>query len=233
MPFSKAAISSVRVAMLSFAVAMACSESETARSMPFFLSSARSSWVVQYSFLWMSSSCSFFRTATMLSIILMTLSKPPRFKDFLPASVRAIRSMPVRSMWPAAVRATRMAVIAWVRKAVALVRTCTKLALALGRVFLNSSSASSSLRTLMVSASATSSSARTFLRSSHSAVFVLQLSSRLPRNSWSLASAAWVSDRSSFICTICTPNSPMATVFVSMEAVSALTSFVFAAISSP
>mmetsp|Transcript_61864 Transcript_61864/g.191689 ORF Transcript_61864/g.191689 Transcript_61864/m.191689 type:complete len:214 (+) Transcript_61864:1226-1867(+) len=107
-----------------------------------------------------------------------------------------------------------------------------KLALMLGSVFLNKSNASSSFKTLMVSARATSSSARTFLRSSHSAVFSLQLWSKCARTCWSSASAAWVSERSSFIWTICTPNSPIAVVFVSMAAVRACVSLVFAAISS-
>mmetsp|Transcript_61865 Transcript_61865/g.191696 ORF Transcript_61865/g.191696 Transcript_61865/m.191696 type:complete len:234 (+) Transcript_61865:854-1555(+) len=232
MLFSKAAISSVTVARPSFAASMACSLSETARSMVFFLSSAMSSCLPQYSFLCSSSSCSFFKTSTMLSIILTTFSKPPLPRAFLLESASTRRSRPARSCGRDTRTAARKEAMACSRCAAAPEETWRKLALALGRVFLKRSSASSSLMTLIVSASATSSSERVFDLSSHSAVFVAQLSFKFPRNFWSSARAASVSLRSSFMLTICTPSSPICLVLLSTDAVSATTSFFLAAISS-
>merc|ERR1719510_2827627 len=95
-----------------------------------------------------------------------------------------------------------------------LTLVCTKLAaLALGKVFLKRSKASSSLRTLIVSANATNSSARVLDLSSHSAVFVAQLFSRFAKNSLSAISAASVSVKSSFISTISMPSSPICLSF--------------------
>mmetsp|Transcript_72899 Transcript_72899/g.193638 ORF Transcript_72899/g.193638 Transcript_72899/m.193638 type:complete len:259 (-) Transcript_72899:112-888(-) len=231
-PASNAAISEARVAMPSLAAAMAPSSSETVRSKDFFLSSLKSNCSLQYSFLWSSSSCSVLSTSTMPSIILMTLSKPP-----LPAAFRLVkantrRSRPVRSCGLRAPAAVRKAAKACWRLAVLPAATWTKLALALGNVFLNSSIASSSFNTLIVSASATSSSALVFFRSSHSAAFVAQLFSKPARNFLSSARAASVSERSSFMFTIATPNSPICFVLDSMDPVSATTSFVLAAMSS-
>jgi len=108
----------------------------------------------------------------------------------------------------------------------------TKLALGPGKVFLNRSRASSSFSTLIVSASATSSSERVFDRSSHSEVFVEQLFCRFCRKSLSALRAAWVSDKSSFACTMETPNTPICLVFASTVASSAPTSLFLAATSS-
>merc|ERR1719362_2750995 len=113
-----------------------------------------------------------------------------------------------------------------------LTLVCIKLALALGKVFLNRSKASSSFRTLIVSAKATNSSARVFDRSSHSAVFVAQLFSKFAMNSLSAIKAASVSVMSSFISTISMPSSPMRFNFFSISAVKASTSAFFAAIKS-
>mmetsp|Transcript_107900 Transcript_107900/g.348280 ORF Transcript_107900/g.348280 Transcript_107900/m.348280 type:complete len:206 (+) Transcript_107900:1070-1687(+) len=204
---------------------MACSSS-------FFLSSIWSNWIAQYSFLASSSDCSFFSTSTMSSHILMTLSKVPLLTARLPLRASTRKSKPVFLWAPTRFCALCTIANARARSETALVSTCTKLALPLGSVFLKSSSASSSLRTLMVSANATSSSARVFDRASHSAVLVEQLFSSPARNFLSSAKDAAVSSRSSFSCTILIPSSPTCAVFVSMDAPSALTSFVLAAISS-
>mmetsp|Transcript_11792 Transcript_11792/g.35279 ORF Transcript_11792/g.35279 Transcript_11792/m.35279 type:complete len:290 (-) Transcript_11792:437-1306(-) len=228
MPAFSAAISSVSVAMSSFAFSMLVSLSEIARDRDFFLSSARSNCSRQYSFLWSSLACSAFRVAIISSTMAMTFSKP----IFLPLRASAMRSRRTRC-GPFAPCAFSSAARARARRAPAVVRTSTKLEAALGSVFLKSSSASSSFRSLIVSASALSSSPRVFTRASHSFFFFAQLSSRLARNSLSAASASWVSLRSPFICTRATPSSPTFSIFVSMAAVSTVTSFFFAAMSSP
>mmetsp|Transcript_74283 Transcript_74283/g.215254 ORF Transcript_74283/g.215254 Transcript_74283/m.215254 type:complete len:234 (+) Transcript_74283:3353-4054(+) len=232
MPFSRAAISSVSVAMASFAVAMALSSSEMERCKVFFWSSVVSNCSAQYSFLSSSSLCSVLRTPIMSSTILMTFSKPPWFSDFLPASVSINKSRAACWLLGAAARALTSTSMARLRCFEAPEANCTKLELAEGSVFLKRSNASSSLRTLIVSASATSSSARVLERSSHSAVFVAQLSSNPFRNFWSAKSAAWVSVKSSFICTMLTPNSPICVVFASMAAPRASTSLLLALIIS-
>eukprot|EP00418_Pyrodinium_bahamense_P070376 CAMPEP_0179098226 /NCGR_PEP_ID=MMETSP0796-20121207/45255_1 /TAXON_ID=73915 /ORGANISM="Pyrodinium bahamense, Strain pbaha01" /LENGTH=73 /DNA_ID=CAMNT_0020795999 /DNA_START=37 /DNA_END=255 /DNA_ORIENTATION=- len=71
-----------------------------------------------------------------------------------------------------------------------------KLALAEGNVFLKTSRASSSFKTLIVSAKAFNSSARVRLTSSHSSVFVEQLVSSSALNLVSAASDSWVSVKS-------------------------------------
>mmetsp|Transcript_67745 Transcript_67745/g.192004 ORF Transcript_67745/g.192004 Transcript_67745/m.192004 type:complete len:256 (-) Transcript_67745:669-1436(-) len=210
--------------------AIACSDFPTARSSAFFLSSDASNWAAQYSFFWSSCCCSFFRFATISSTMAMTFSKPPWVKAFLPLSASTRRSSPARSRLSEPCRARRIAARASERMAEALVLTCTKLALGLGRVFLNNSRASSSLRSLMVSASARSSSARVFDRSSHSAFFVSQPFFSSARNFLSSARASSVSDRSSFIWAIFTPSSPIRVSFSWMDAVKAATSLVLAAI---
>mmetsp|Transcript_65638 Transcript_65638/g.165390 ORF Transcript_65638/g.165390 Transcript_65638/m.165390 type:complete len:259 (-) Transcript_65638:808-1584(-) len=232
MPSSKLAMSSLNVAMASVASAMAFSSSDNVRSRPFFLSSAWSNCKPQYSFLSSSSFCSCLRTATMLSIILMTLSKPPWLNAFLPESATAIKSSAARSLGDALCEASRTTSKARARSLEAPDANWTKLAPALGNVFLNKSSASSSLRTLMVSAKATSSSARVFERSSHSAVFVAQFVSNSLRKFWSARSAASVSERSSFASTMWTPRSPMVLVLDSIEFVRAATSLLLADIIS-
>mmetsp|Transcript_44563 Transcript_44563/g.111968 ORF Transcript_44563/g.111968 Transcript_44563/m.111968 type:complete len:261 (-) Transcript_44563:366-1148(-) len=234
MPASRAAISSASEAIASLATATSLSSCDITRSKPFFLSSARSNCSEQYSFLCSSSNCSFLSTSTISSIILMTLSKPPWVRALFPTSAKVRKSRLARSWLRAALRAPRIASSARARSLEAAVDddTCTRLAPAPGRVFLKRSSASSSLRTLMVSARATSSSALVFLRSSHSAVFVLQLFPSSSLNFRSAANASCVSARSAFICAIATPISPIASVFDSMSVVSASTSFFLAAMSA-
>mmetsp|Transcript_61867 Transcript_61867/g.191706 ORF Transcript_61867/g.191706 Transcript_61867/m.191706 type:complete len:243 (+) Transcript_61867:995-1723(+) len=205
---------------------MAVFVSDNVRSSSFFLSSDRSNSDMQYSFLWSSSNCSVFRVATMPSIIPMTFSKP----IFLPRSARRIRSM--RTWSGRADRAWRRVSMALARSSDLLSWTCTKLVAGLGRVFLNRSKASSSFKTLIVSASATSSAALVFTRSSHSAVFVEQLFSKFAANSLSARSASSVSPRSFFICATQTPSSLIFSREVSILAVSTVTSFFLAAESS-
>mmetsp|Transcript_1590 Transcript_1590/g.5014 ORF Transcript_1590/g.5014 Transcript_1590/m.5014 type:complete len:242 (-) Transcript_1590:677-1402(-) len=210
---------------------MADSSSETVRSRAFFLSSARSNCVPQYSFLCSSSTCSFLSASTISSIIEMTFSKPPCWRAFLPLSANTNRSNSVLCWCLGDFRAVRRAAMAFERRADAVNSTCTKLA-ELGSVFLNSSSASSSLRTLIVSASATSSSALVLERSSHSLSFLSQLASRFARNFLSSARVSSVSERSSFFCTSPTLTSPICSDFVSIDCVRATSSLVLAAVSS-
>mmetsp|Transcript_11091 Transcript_11091/g.24450 ORF Transcript_11091/g.24450 Transcript_11091/m.24450 type:complete len:252 (-) Transcript_11091:722-1477(-) len=217
--------------MDSVATSIADSLSAARRSRAFLLSSPWSSCRLQYSFLCSSSFCSSFKTLTISSIILITFSKPccelPRF----PWRATEMRSSATLSC----LFADRMAVRTTLRARflALLFWNWIKLAeVGLGKVFLNKSKASSSLRTLMVSAKATNSSDRVFERSSHSDVFVSQLVSSSERYFLSAMSAASVSDRSSFIWTIETPSSPIWPVFASISALSALTSFCLAAIVS-
>mmetsp|Transcript_29759 Transcript_29759/g.74799 ORF Transcript_29759/g.74799 Transcript_29759/m.74799 type:complete len:203 (-) Transcript_29759:1009-1617(-) len=174
-PAERVLISSFNVERPSSASAIAISKSSTLCPKPFFLSSASSNALAQYSFLLSSSTCSFCKVATRLSIILMTLSSP----TFWPCNAMArkpnsgcLLSMPA---WFTASRSNARACSRW-RRAADL--TWTKLADALGNVCLNKSSASSSLRSLMVSAIASNSSLRVFSRSAHSSSFVLQLFSK-------------------------------------------------------
>mmetsp|Transcript_42976 Transcript_42976/g.115838 ORF Transcript_42976/g.115838 Transcript_42976/m.115838 type:complete len:357 (-) Transcript_42976:497-1567(-) len=222
--FSRALISSFVVLMASSASAMAVSRSEAVRSSPLSWSSELSSCFSQYSFLCPSSICSFLRVSTSPSIIFRTLSKP----IFFPCRAMTRKSMSAR---PGRYRMTA----SWTRSRARFlstkprVRTCTKLAPGLGNVFLKRSRASSLLRISMVSAIACSSSARVVVRSSHSPFFLSQLDSRSARNFWSSISASSVSERSSFICTISTARSPLRFILVSMDLVSAPTSFCLAA----
>mmetsp|Transcript_99549 Transcript_99549/g.319507 ORF Transcript_99549/g.319507 Transcript_99549/m.319507 type:complete len:299 (-) Transcript_99549:658-1554(-) len=232
MPASRAAISCVVVSMPSFALAMAVSASAILRSRAFLLSSVWSNCMLQYSFLLSSSSCSFFNIWTISSHILMTLSNVPWLMAFLPLKVSAIMSRAGRRFLSAFLCMARSKDKAWERSVEAETRTCTKLALELGNVFLKKSSASSSFKTLIVSAKATSSSALVLERSSHSFVLVPQLDSSSARNFLSSNMVAAVSERSSFICTMATPSSPIRVVFVSTVAVRAWTSFSLAAISA-
>mmetsp|Transcript_78993 Transcript_78993/g.198508 ORF Transcript_78993/g.198508 Transcript_78993/m.198508 type:complete len:206 (-) Transcript_78993:919-1536(-) len=194
MPFSKAASSSVRVAMASVEDSMAFSASVIVCSRPFLRSSAESSWMPQYSFLSSSSDCSFFKTSNILSIIFTTLSNCPA--DLLPESASVIKSKLTWSWLTDARLAVAITSRARSRILDAVFSICTKLEPALGNVFLKRSSASSSFRILMVSAMATSSSARVFERSSHSDVLVLQLESSSFKYFWSARRAASVSSRS-------------------------------------
>mmetsp|Transcript_49418 Transcript_49418/g.137299 ORF Transcript_49418/g.137299 Transcript_49418/m.137299 type:complete len:252 (-) Transcript_49418:75-830(-) len=225
MPVSNAAISAASCSMEPFSSSMAVSESLTDNSNDFFLSSDSSNEASQYSFLPSSPSCSFLRLTTSSSINAMTFSKPAA----LPFSARAMRSSAgARDLCAAARRI-------WSARALcdlAVTVTCTKLALAPGKVFLNKSRASSSLRTLMVSASASSSSARVFLTTSHSCVFVAQPSSSSCLNFLSASSACLVSSKSLAVSASSTPSSPTRVILLSICAWSVSTSFFFAAISS-
>merc|ERR1719223_1134303 len=104
---------------------------------------------------------------------------------------------------------------------------CIRLALPLGSVFLKRSRASSSFKTLMVSARATNASARIFDLSSHSLVFVAHPFSNSAKNFLSAARAFAVSSTSSFMSTISMPVSPISFNLASMEAASASTSSFF------
>mmetsp|Transcript_8806 Transcript_8806/g.25251 ORF Transcript_8806/g.25251 Transcript_8806/m.25251 type:complete len:274 (-) Transcript_8806:565-1386(-) len=212
---------------------MAFSWSAIFRSKAFFESSVVSNCVAQYSFLASSSTCSFFNTAIMSSTILMTLSKPPWFKAFLPVSVSTKKSREER--WSRGAFACAFDKMSTARARVFATPedTCIKLELAApGNVFLKRSKASSSLRILMVSDNATNSSARVFFRSSHSAVFVPQLVFNSARNFLSASRVAPASPSSSFISTISKPISPICVVFASIVAERASTSLAFAATSS-
>mmetsp|Transcript_21012 Transcript_21012/g.68053 ORF Transcript_21012/g.68053 Transcript_21012/m.68053 type:complete len:259 (-) Transcript_21012:153-929(-) len=230
MPPPRALISEVSAATPSLASSMAASVSEMVRSRPFFLSSAESNCAAQNCCLWSSSSCSCLSMTTMSSHILMTWSKPPCERAFLPVSVSAKRSRRGRLSTLACWRMERIMARARVCWEVALTRTCIRLAAELGSVCLNRSRASSSFSTLMVSARATSSSARVFMRSSRSCVLVEQLFSSSARNFLSWMRADSVSVRSFFISTMATPSSPIWPVLASTVADRAATSFFLAAI---
>mmetsp|Transcript_1695 Transcript_1695/g.4549 ORF Transcript_1695/g.4549 Transcript_1695/m.4549 type:complete len:208 (-) Transcript_1695:794-1417(-) len=206
---------------------MLASVSAMCFSRDFFLSSEVSSSVLQYSFLLSSSSCSFFRVATISSIMAMTFSKP----IFLPLSaysIKATMELPEPALADACCKIAR----ARDRTDAALMRISTKLALAPGSVFLNNSRASSSLRILMVSASASSSSARTLQRASHSASLVAQPFFSSARYWVSSSSVSLVSSRSLASSLSITFTSPRRVISSSICAVSVFTSFVLAAIIS-
>mmetsp|Transcript_52934 Transcript_52934/g.97708 ORF Transcript_52934/g.97708 Transcript_52934/m.97708 type:complete len:253 (-) Transcript_52934:772-1530(-) len=226
MPATRALISPAMVAIDSSKSAIVVSRPLIERSRPFFLSSDKSNWASQYSFLWSSSSCSAPRSLIMSSIILTTFSKVA----FLPWSARAMKSNSGRA-FPAWCLAFAISAKARFFCEAVFTFSCTK-ELAPGSVFLKSSSASSSERTLIVSANATCSSARIFMFASFSSVLVAQFVSKSFRNFVSSIRAFCVSLKSSFICTISTPSSPTRTVLVSIALVSASTSFVLAAMSS-
>mmetsp|Transcript_23288 Transcript_23288/g.45236 ORF Transcript_23288/g.45236 Transcript_23288/m.45236 type:complete len:253 (+) Transcript_23288:277-1035(+) len=223
-PAFKASISSPNFVMSSLAFSMAISKSETARSKPFFLSSAWSNAVPQYSFLASSSACSTFRVVIMSSIILITFSKP----IFLPFSA-SINISSFGFFSPLDLSTLFNKDKAARRESFKLNCTCIRLA-ALGNVFLKSSKASSSFRTLMVSASAASSSARVFTMTSHSFFFVSQFLPKFAINSLSAMRASSVSPRSFFIWAISTPKAPTLSNLVSICFVNAATSFFFFAI---
>mmetsp|Transcript_64503 Transcript_64503/g.200019 ORF Transcript_64503/g.200019 Transcript_64503/m.200019 type:complete len:259 (-) Transcript_64503:786-1562(-) len=232
MPASSVAMSSFSVSMLSFIAAISVSWSAMDCSRCFVLSSTTSNSILQYSFLLSSSSCSFFSSLIMLSHIAMTLVKPPWRKARLPTSPSTRKSKPARCRRPAFFRAARSSARARPRISVALTLSCRKLALALGSVFLNNSNASSLLSSWIVSAKATSSSDRVFERCSNSFFLVLQLLSRPARNFLSSSRPSWVSESVSLKRTRSTPSSPICFVFVSMETVMALVSFVLASMDS-
>mmetsp|Transcript_25619 Transcript_25619/g.65097 ORF Transcript_25619/g.65097 Transcript_25619/m.65097 type:complete len:227 (-) Transcript_25619:532-1212(-) len=225
MPSCKALISAAKVSKRPSICSMALSESAMDCSCCFCLSSDSSNWASQYSFLLSSPSCSFFKFTTISSTMVITFSKPA----VLPWRAKEIKSNSGLFDFFAA---------AWINaKARAfcdatVTCTCIKLELAPGKVFLKSSSASSSLSTLMVSARATNSSERVFLISSHSAVLEPQLVSSSIANLVSALSEALVSSKSFFIPAISTPRSPTLVISASICSVTVATSFCLAAISS-
>mmetsp|Transcript_171742 Transcript_171742/g.550470 ORF Transcript_171742/g.550470 Transcript_171742/m.550470 type:complete len:220 (+) Transcript_171742:1-660(+) len=218
--------------MPSLASSMPVSVSLMVRSRPFFLSSPASSWSAQYDFLCSSSNCSCFIMAIISSISLTTLSKPPWERAFLPVRVNAIRSRVGRCACSTRCLKSRIIESARAFWEEALTRSCSKLEAVLGSVFLNRSKASSSFKTVMVSAKATSSSARVFWRNSHSCVLVLHDDSSSALSFWFSMRAASVSDKSFFISTMDTPSSPICAVFSSMVFDSAAISFFLATISA-
>mmetsp|Transcript_118869 Transcript_118869/g.233480 ORF Transcript_118869/g.233480 Transcript_118869/m.233480 type:complete len:225 (-) Transcript_118869:735-1409(-) len=220
MPASRAAISSARVLMAPSISSMAVSESLIDCSSCLRLSSDWSNCVLQYCCFWSSSFCSAFKFSTISSIMASTLPKPP----FLPLSAKAIRSSSGRRD-----DSLRRSASARERCEALVTCTCTKLALALGNVFLKISRASSSFRTLMVSASASNSSARVFLISSHSWVFVAHPCSSSCLNFLSASKACFVSSTSLLISADCTPSSPIRVILSSICACRVATSFFFAA----
>mmetsp|Transcript_118799 Transcript_118799/g.343559 ORF Transcript_118799/g.343559 Transcript_118799/m.343559 type:complete len:240 (-) Transcript_118799:18-737(-) len=208
-PSCNADISAASFSIEPSSSSMVVCESLMEISSSFFLSSALSNSLLQYSFFASSPFCSFCKLEIISSIMAITFSKPA----VLPLNAMAIKSRAGR-LEPL----LRRICSARARCDDALTCTCMKLALALGNVFLKTSSASSSLRTLMVSARATSSSALVFLISSHSCVFVAQPSSSSCLNFLSAASASFVSSRSFAHSASSTPSSPTRVILLSIWA---------------
>mmetsp|Transcript_37983 Transcript_37983/g.85538 ORF Transcript_37983/g.85538 Transcript_37983/m.85538 type:complete len:240 (+) Transcript_37983:763-1482(+) len=201
MPSVNALISSVSVLIVSVSSSMEMSKSLIICSNSFFLSSVLSKVFSQYSFLWSSSCCSFAKTSTKSSINFKTLSK----FTFFPCKAIAIRLRPTSSE-PFFDFAWRTMSNALLRSWLSLATICTKLGL--GSVFLNKSSASSSLRIFIVWCMARSSSVRSFLRSSHSAVLFPQSFCRSAKNFLSSSNAASDSVSSPCMFTMLTCKSP-------------------------
>mmetsp|Transcript_76668 Transcript_76668/g.119801 ORF Transcript_76668/g.119801 Transcript_76668/m.119801 type:complete len:297 (+) Transcript_76668:57-947(+) len=224
MPSSSASISEASVAIPSFVSAIDLDKSDTANSNSFALSSVASIVVSQYSFFSSSEICSFLRSATISSIIVNTFSK----LTFLPLSASAMRftrKSPF-SPRPACCKATNARFFTDCPFAA----NCNRAGV--GSVFLNNSSASSSLSSLIVSAIASNSSARTLVLTAHSSSLVLQFFSKSFRKASSSIRLLVVSSRSSFWVTSCTPSSPMRVILLSIDFVKELISLVFAAINS-
>mmetsp|Transcript_52877 Transcript_52877/g.112887 ORF Transcript_52877/g.112887 Transcript_52877/m.112887 type:complete len:264 (+) Transcript_52877:834-1625(+) len=203
MPTSRALMSSFRASIELANSPMTVSISLIDNSKAFCLSSASSNLVLQNSFLLSSSLCSFFKFTTISSTMAMTFSKP----TFLPLKAKESKSNSGLLDFLAALRTTFRA-----RLRVALEETCTCKKLSssgAGKAFLKISRASSSFKTLMVSARATVSSARAFLTSSHSASLVLQPSASSAWNFWSSARVSLVFSRSSPVSATSTPMVPM------------------------
>mmetsp|Transcript_21624 Transcript_21624/g.37072 ORF Transcript_21624/g.37072 Transcript_21624/m.37072 type:complete len:347 (+) Transcript_21624:767-1807(+) len=205
--------------MVSSPLLICASRSDMSCSRPFFLSSEMSNWSSQYAFLASSSVWSVLSSAISPSIILMIFSKP----IWPPCRAIWTKSTPGSLLF----KELRVCSARW-RTFFVLVCTCMKL-LAAGNVFLKSSRASSSLSILIVSVKATSSALDIFLNSSHSLVFAAQFSSKFAKKAWSSAKLSLVFSRSFSCCAIATPNSPISTLFVSMDLVREAISFFFAA----
>mmetsp|Transcript_145507 Transcript_145507/g.264453 ORF Transcript_145507/g.264453 Transcript_145507/m.264453 type:complete len:329 (-) Transcript_145507:260-1246(-) len=147
---------------------------------------------------------------------------------FLPMSARAMKLIPKRPLPPCGCTVFSLANAA-LRCECEVTLSWTRLELAPGSVFLKSCNASSSFKSLMVSASATNSSLRSFMFASYSPVFVAQFLSMSARNFLSSMTCSSVSDKSAAIWTAFTPSSPMSTVPVSICSERAAISFFFAA----
>mmetsp|Transcript_111762 Transcript_111762/g.203129 ORF Transcript_111762/g.203129 Transcript_111762/m.203129 type:complete len:266 (+) Transcript_111762:585-1382(+) len=222
MPASSAAISSTRLAFFSSISSIAFWRPEAVSSKDAALSEASSRLALQSATFVSSAVCSSLRRATMSSIIFKTLPK----SAFLPCKAREMRSR----RW-SCLRLWLFNTACACRKS-SFVDTCSCNKEGLGNVFLNNSSASSSFKSLMVSASAIDSSPKTFFCSAYLAALVLQVASSSAKKAWSFSRDASVSSRSSCKFTISTPTSANREDFVSICLVSAATSFFLAAISS-
>mmetsp|Transcript_36318 Transcript_36318/g.82606 ORF Transcript_36318/g.82606 Transcript_36318/m.82606 type:complete len:224 (+) Transcript_36318:853-1524(+) len=221
MPCSKAATSSVRVAIVPLASSMALFRSEAAKSSSFLESSFLSISDSQYAFFWSSLACSSPSKATMSSIMVRTFSK----LTFLPRRASTKKSSLGSLICALALRACNA-------------RCLTSFPLArvwmndgLGSVPLKSSRASSSLRILIVSAMATCSSARVVCTTSHSCLFFSQFESRSARNFLSSARDLVVSSKSSFSASIFRPAWPWRPSLASIACVVLPISFFLAATS--
>mmetsp|Transcript_32791 Transcript_32791/g.78969 ORF Transcript_32791/g.78969 Transcript_32791/m.78969 type:complete len:238 (+) Transcript_32791:1022-1735(+) len=146
----------------------------------------------------------------------MTFSKPP----FLPC--RAIKITSTLTERGSFLNCS----LIFPRISLSLVRTCNKLGE--GRVFLNSSKASSEFNSLIVSAMATNSCARVALASSCSFALVLQSSAKPDKKVSSAPLEVSVSLRSFFSTVICTARSPARAVLSSMASVAAAISLFLA-----
>mmetsp|Transcript_107924 Transcript_107924/g.281744 ORF Transcript_107924/g.281744 Transcript_107924/m.281744 type:complete len:243 (+) Transcript_107924:371-1099(+) len=189
----------------------------------FLSSSAVSNSFSQYDFLPSSASCSCASRLTISSIIFSTLSKP-----FAPPC----SAISISVTRPSPLLAVRSALSALLRTSLLLTCSWSSEGPALGNVFVNKSSASSSFRILMVSAMASSSSVRILVRSSCSCFFVAQPLLSSARKALSSARVLAVSSLSSFMLAISRPSSPEASSFCSIAVVSASISAVLAAISA-
>mmetsp|Transcript_39 Transcript_39/g.88 ORF Transcript_39/g.88 Transcript_39/m.88 type:complete len:235 (+) Transcript_39:704-1408(+) len=216
MDSSRAAISDLVVEMVSSAAEM-----RVAVLWSLFLSSLPSSSALSISALQnatfsSSSFCSSFKEAIILSTRAATFSNP----SFLPRSAIMIKSARGLCFTDCRAATTR-----WVTS-LRVVLTCSNDGD--GRVFLNSSKASSELSILMVSAIATSSSPRVFLASSCSFAVFAQSSFSPARNPLSAARVALVSFKSPVLVATSTARSPARADCSSMAAVEAAISLFLA-----
>mmetsp|Transcript_76663 Transcript_76663/g.119785 ORF Transcript_76663/g.119785 Transcript_76663/m.119785 type:complete len:297 (+) Transcript_76663:718-1608(+) len=221
-PSSSAAISEASVEMLSLRSSIALPRSDTVSSNSFRSSSFLSMVFSQYSFFSSSAVCSLPSKTTMSSIIFKTFSK----LTFLPLRARLIK-FSRKSFWaPLLAKAASACSFT----CFAFVFNCNNDGV--GRVFLKSSSASSSLSSFTVSARANNSSARTLQRTAHSSSLVLQFFSKSFKKTSSAARLFAVSSRSSFWLARSTPSSPICAILLSIDLVRALISLVLAASNS-
>mmetsp|Transcript_1896 Transcript_1896/g.4450 ORF Transcript_1896/g.4450 Transcript_1896/m.4450 type:complete len:255 (+) Transcript_1896:776-1540(+) len=228
MPACSVLISSASVAMVSAWSSTDASKSSMLCASPFALSSTLSICFRQYSRLPSSSVCSCASSAIMSSTILITFEKST-FPPCKTSSRNRISGSAAVLLPPFPRRACRAA----------MARRCTRSRsaanckkLELGKAFLKRSSASSSLRILMVSWIATSSCARSFFLSSHSACLLSQFCVRSFRNFWSWIKIASACVRSCFMRTTCTCKSPTRATFFSIDLLKVFTSFLLAAMRS-